>query len=52
VTDDSGGAADWLKPYVPRSAKQPSRQMPTEVEPANAYPRTPTDLPVGRASVI
>jgi len=54
LTDDSGGPADWLKPYVPSSAKQPARQMlePTEVEPVSAYPRTPTDLPVGRASVI
>ena len=54
LTDDSGGAADWLKPYVPRLAKQPSRQKrePGEVEPVSAYPRTPTDLPVGGASVI
>jgi len=35
-------------PYVPRSAKQPSRQMqePTDVEPVSAYPRAPAYLPV------
>jgi len=52
VTDESGGPADWLKRYVPRSSKQRSRQMqePAEVEPIRAYPHT--DLPAGQASVI
>jgi len=48
----SGGPADWLKRYIPRSPKQRSRQMqePAEVEPIRAYPHT--DLPAGQASVI
>ena len=52
VTDESGGPADWLKRYIPRSSKQRSRQMqePAEVEPIRAYPHT--DLPAGQASVI
>jgi len=54
VTDESGGPADWLKRYVPRSPKQSSRQMqePAEVEPIRAYPHTASDLPADRASVI
>jgi hypothetical protein len=50
----SGGPADWLKRYIPRSSKQRSRQMqePAEVEPLRAYPHTASDLPAGRASVI
>ena len=54
VTDESGGPADWLKRYIPRSSKQRSRQMqePAEVEPIRAYPHTASDLPAGRASVI
>ena len=54
LTDENGGPADWLKPYVPVSSKQRSRQEkePVEAERVKAYPRTATELPADGASVI
>ena len=54
LTDETGGPADWLKPYVPLSSKQRSRQEqePVEAELVRAYPRTATELPADGASVI
>ena len=57
LTDEAGGPADWLKPYVPQSPRQRSRQTPEQgslvrSDPVGARLRPVTDLPVGNASLI
>jgi hypothetical protein len=52
LTDEFGGPADWLRPYVPRSSKQRARKEQEPAEAVRAYPRAVTDLPADSASVI